>query len=190
MPDSYEDAMAHFETVVGDVGTCSSFERRDAFLTAGPEMVAFLQERGVRFVYCRGYSDYYSNAKGGHDPGRGIEPVPFDGRVLGEWLAQAAARARQEPRPRGDDERGAFALELQPEHPRLRHLGPSGHPDLRRPAPPPGAAHERRVADRADAADRARPGDPRLDRGAARGAHRRGRPRRRRPHRARRGPRC
>ena len=28
IPDSYEDAMAHFETVVGDVGPCSSAERR------------------------------------------------------------------------------------------------------------------------------------------------------------------
>ncbi len=84
--DSYEDGMAHFEAVVGDVGPASSFERRHAFLTAGPEMVSFLQERGVRFVHCPGYSDYYSSAKGGHENGRGIEPVPFDGRALGEWL--------------------------------------------------------------------------------------------------------
>jgi 3-oxosteroid 1-dehydrogenase len=88
VPDSYEDAMAHFEAVVGDVGPASSFERRHAFLTAGPEMVAFLQDEGIRFTYCRGYSDYYSNAKGGVDEGRGIEPVPFDGRVLGEWLGR------------------------------------------------------------------------------------------------------
>lgn len=84
--DSHEDAMAHFEAVVGDVGPCSSAERREAFLSAGTEMVAFLQQLGVRFVYCRGYSDYYSNAKGGHDLGRGIEPVPWDGRALGDWL--------------------------------------------------------------------------------------------------------
>ena len=84
--DSYEDAMAHFEAVVGDVGPASSFERRHAFLTAGPEMVTFLQQRGVCFAYCPGYSDYYSSAKGGHDNGRGIEPIPFDGRVLDEWL--------------------------------------------------------------------------------------------------------
>jgi 3-oxosteroid 1-dehydrogenase len=85
-PDSYEDALAHFDAVVGDVGAASSPARREAFLTAGPEMVTFLQQRGVRFVYCRGYSDYYSNVKGGHDLGRGIEPMPFDGRALGEWL--------------------------------------------------------------------------------------------------------
>jgi 3-oxosteroid 1-dehydrogenase len=88
VPDSYEDAMAHFETVVGDVGPCSSFERRHAFLIAGPEMTTFLQRLGVRFVTCPGYSDYYSNLKGGHDVGRGIEPVPWDGRVLGPWLAK------------------------------------------------------------------------------------------------------
>src|SRR5262249_32670777 len=86
VPDSYEDAMAHFEAVVGDVGPASSFERRHTFLTAGPEMVTFLQQRGVRFVPCPGYSDYYSNLKGGQDEGRGIEPVPFDGRALGDWL--------------------------------------------------------------------------------------------------------
>ena len=86
VPDSYEDAMVHFEAVVGDVGPASTFKRRHAFLTAGPEMVAFLQRQGLRFSYCRGYSDYYSSAKGGHELGRGIEPVPFDGRALGPWL--------------------------------------------------------------------------------------------------------
>lgn len=85
VPDSYEDAMAHFEAVVGEVGPASSHERRHAFLTAGPEMVAYLQGLGVEFVRCPGYSDYYSSAKGGHDDGRGIEPVPFDGHLLGEW---------------------------------------------------------------------------------------------------------
>ncbi len=84
--DSYEDAMVHFEVVVGDAGPASSFERRHAFLTVGPEMIAFLQRRGIGFAYCRGYSDYYSSAKGGLDLGRAVEPVPFDGRVLGEWL--------------------------------------------------------------------------------------------------------
>src|SRR4249919_1321649 len=35
IPDSYEEAMTHFEAVVGDVGRCSSTERRHAFVTAG-----------------------------------------------------------------------------------------------------------------------------------------------------------
>lgn len=86
--DSYDDAMLHFRTVVGDVGSCSSEERRHAFLTAGPEMTGFLQRLGVRLVTCPGYSDYYSDRPGGHDVGRGIEPEPWDGRVLGPWLAR------------------------------------------------------------------------------------------------------
>ncbi len=80
VPDSYDDAMAHFEAVVGDVGSCSSPERRHAFLTAGPEMTTFLQGLGLRFVGCPGYSDYYSNRKGGHDVGRAYEPVPWNGK--------------------------------------------------------------------------------------------------------------
>jgi len=88
VPDSYEDAMSHFETVVGDVGSCSSRERRHAFLTGGPEMTTFLQRLGVRLVTCPGYSDYYSNLKGGHDVGRGIEPVPWNGHKLGPWLSR------------------------------------------------------------------------------------------------------
>src|SRR3954454_22812519 len=84
--DSYEDAMAHFEAVVGDVGPASSFDRRHAYLTAGPEMISFLQGLGMEFSYCRGYSDYYSSAKGGHDLRRAGEPMPFDGNQLGEWV--------------------------------------------------------------------------------------------------------
>ena len=86
--DSYADAMTHFEAVVGDVGPASSTARRHAFLTEGAAMVSFLQDQGVQFVYCPGYSDYYSDAPGGHDIGRGIEPVPYDGHALGPWLAQ------------------------------------------------------------------------------------------------------
>jgi 3-oxosteroid 1-dehydrogenase len=83
--DSYEDAWAYFEDVVGDVGPASSDERRHAFLTCGPEMVSSLQDDGVRFIRCRGFSDYYSSRKGGHDDGRSIEAAPFDAQELGGW---------------------------------------------------------------------------------------------------------
>lgn len=94
-PDSYDDAMAHFEAVVGDVGICSSFERRHAFLTEGRAMTTFLQEQGLRLVTCPGYSDYYSNLKGGSDVGRGLEPVPWDGKQLGAWLPKLQAGLAQ-----------------------------------------------------------------------------------------------
>jgi 3-oxosteroid 1-dehydrogenase len=84
--DSIEDAMTHFEAVVGDVGPASSLPRRRAFLNAGVEMVDYLTGRGVQLVHCPGYSDYYSDAEGGLDIGRGIEPRPYDGHALGPWL--------------------------------------------------------------------------------------------------------
>lgn len=84
--DSVEAATMHFEAVVGDVGACSSPERRRAFLTSGPDMVAFLQGQGVRFERCDGYSDYYSDEPGGLAVGRSIEPEPWDGHELGDLL--------------------------------------------------------------------------------------------------------
>jgi 3-oxosteroid 1-dehydrogenase len=86
--DSVEDAMAYFEAVVGNVGPASSLERRRAFATQGPAMLRFLQELGIRFVYCDGYSDYYAEAKGGKARGRAIEAVPLDASALGEWRAR------------------------------------------------------------------------------------------------------
>jgi 3-oxosteroid 1-dehydrogenase len=89
--DSYDDAMSHFEAVVGDVGPASSDERRHAFLTAGVDMLVFLQRQGLRFAYCLGYSDYYSDSKGGVDEGRAVEPVPWNANVLGEWAGRLQA---------------------------------------------------------------------------------------------------
>jgi 3-oxosteroid 1-dehydrogenase len=83
--DSHADGLAYLEDVVGDVGAASSPERRQTFLTAGSEMISFLQRTGVRLVRCPGYSDYYPNHKGGNAEGRSIEPVPFDARELGGW---------------------------------------------------------------------------------------------------------
>jgi 3-oxosteroid 1-dehydrogenase len=85
VPDSYDDAWAYFDAVVGDEGPWSSDERRHAFLTAGPRMLEFLDKLGVRFLYCHGYSDYYTELKGGRAEGRAVEPVPFDARQLGDW---------------------------------------------------------------------------------------------------------
>ena len=86
VPDSYEDGLAYFEDVVGDVGPASSPERRHVYLTKGPEMVDFLRQLGVQFRRCEGYSDYYPDAKGGKARGRSIEGVCFDGKQLGPWF--------------------------------------------------------------------------------------------------------
>ena len=64
MPDSFEEAMAYFDTVVGDAGPASSPERRAAYVTEGANMVRFLQDEGLTFVRCEGYSDYYAGVRG------------------------------------------------------------------------------------------------------------------------------
>jgi 3-oxosteroid 1-dehydrogenase len=83
--DSYEDGLAYFEAVVGDVGPASTLERRGMFLRAGPEMITFLQRKGVRFVRCPGWADYYCNRPGGNEAGRGIEGAAFDVSAVGDW---------------------------------------------------------------------------------------------------------
>lgn len=85
IPDSYEDGLAYFDAVVGDIGAASSPARRAMFLTAGYEMITFLMGKGVRFVRCPGWSDYYPNHNGGNQAGRAIEGVPYDAAALGDW---------------------------------------------------------------------------------------------------------
>ena len=83
--DSEADGLAYFADVVGDVGPASSEEKRRTFISAGSTMVTFLERAGLRLTRCEGYSDYYSEHRGGHVRGRAIEPVPYDARRLGEW---------------------------------------------------------------------------------------------------------
>jgi 3-oxosteroid 1-dehydrogenase len=83
--DSHEDGLAYLADVVGDIGAASSAARREAFLTAGSEMIDFLLRKGVRLVRCPGYSDYYPNHKGGNAAGRAVEAIPFDAAELGSW---------------------------------------------------------------------------------------------------------
>jgi 3-oxosteroid 1-dehydrogenase len=85
IPDSHEDGLAYFDDVVGDIGQASSPARREMFLTAGHEMINFLTRKGVRFLRCPGYSDYYPNHKGGNEAGRSIECTPYAAAQLGSW---------------------------------------------------------------------------------------------------------
>jgi 3-oxosteroid 1-dehydrogenase len=63
-------------------------KRREALLTHGPDMLALVRSSApVEFAWVPGYADYYPEAPGGLAQGRSIEPVPFDGRVLGDELA-------------------------------------------------------------------------------------------------------
>lgn len=88
VPDSLDEALAYFDSVVGDAGPASSLERRVAYITEGATMVRFLQEQGMRFERCEGYSDYYADVagiRGGSARGRSIEPAVTKGKELGPW---------------------------------------------------------------------------------------------------------
>jgi 3-oxosteroid 1-dehydrogenase len=85
VPDSFEAGLAYFDSVVGPPDQGSSMARRHAFLRDGPEMLSFIQSKGVQLVRCEGYSDYYDNRNGGNARGRSVEGIPWDGRQLGEW---------------------------------------------------------------------------------------------------------
>ncbi len=80
-PDQARAYLAH-------VGGESAPERlRAAYLEHGPAMLDLvLAHAPLRFAWVPGYSDYYPEAPGGKPGGRSVEPVPFDGRVLGPEL--------------------------------------------------------------------------------------------------------
>ena len=72
--------------MVGDAGPASSVARRHAYVTEGFKMVRMLEQQGMRFVRCEGYSDYYAGVRGiadGSVRGRAIECVPTDMRRIG-----------------------------------------------------------------------------------------------------------
>lgn len=86
VPDSFEEGMAHFADVVGDIGPASSLARRERYITVGNEVIEFLEQEGVPFRRCEGYADYYSEAAGGKPRSRSIEVDWFDGKELGPWF--------------------------------------------------------------------------------------------------------
>src|SRR5215467_15898131 len=84
--DTPEQARAYLAFVAGEDVTA---ERQRALLEHGPAMLAFVRATTpVDFAWVPGYADYYPEAPGGLAQGRSIEPVPFDGRVLGAELAR------------------------------------------------------------------------------------------------------
>ncbi len=84
--DAPEQAAAYLAHVAGD-GVAVA--RQQALLEHGPAMLDLVRAAGpVDFAWVSGYADYYPEAPGGLAGGRTIEPVPFDGRVLGADLEQ------------------------------------------------------------------------------------------------------
>ena len=58
---------------------------REAFIAAGPEMLEYLEKHtDVGFQMYRQAPDYHQELPGAAQGGRPLEPLPFDGRILGK----------------------------------------------------------------------------------------------------------
>lgn len=91
-PDA-ETAEAYLAALVGDD---SPRERWKAFLHQAPAMQADLEARaGIVFRPYLSAPDYRSELEGAAPGGRALEPVAFDGRLLGGWFETIAEPIRE-----------------------------------------------------------------------------------------------
>jgi len=82
MQDSAAEARRYLLALTGeDVAP----EVVDAFVEQGPQMLRYLEENSrVRYESMLHYADYYQELPGAQPGGRSIDPLPYDGRLLGE----------------------------------------------------------------------------------------------------------
>lgn len=82
--DDRQEASDYLQAIVGDEVPKI---RRETFLDRGPEVIDFLLDKTpVKLKWVPGYSDYLPEQPGGRSQGRSVEPVPMDGRILGDEL--------------------------------------------------------------------------------------------------------
>jgi 3-oxosteroid 1-dehydrogenase len=82
MQDSAEEAVQYLQALTGD-DVAPEVVR--AFVDEGPAMLRFLEERThVRYEAMLHYADYYQELAGARPGGRSIDPLPYDGRLLGD----------------------------------------------------------------------------------------------------------
>ena len=91
--DSPEEALAYLEATGGNR---LDRPRAEAYLAAGPELLAWLHgETEVRFDLVPASQDYESDAPGARRGGRALRPAPFDGRRLGIDFGRLKPRSRR-----------------------------------------------------------------------------------------------
>ena len=83
--DTPEAARAFLDGVVGNHAPSAL---REAFLASGPDAIATLEAKShVHFRPYPHHPDYEQHIEGATTCGRALEPLPYDGRVLGKALA-------------------------------------------------------------------------------------------------------
>ncbi len=84
-PDDSHEKVTKF--LDASVGNYSSSKIREAFLRSGPKAVATLESNSdVKFRPYATHPDYEQQFEGATMRGRALEPLPFDGRALGDAL--------------------------------------------------------------------------------------------------------
>jgi len=103
--DSYQAGRDYLDAVVAHDGPAVTRERSDAFLKAGPAMIAFLEEQGMKLRRPHDtWPDYYDERPGGLAQGRSIMAEPFNVHELGEWEAKLSQYPPMMELPLGPDE--------------------------------------------------------------------------------------
>ena len=83
--DTLAEAARYLDNAIGEH---SPRALRQAFLDHGAEAIAQLAARTeVKLRAYPRHPDYISDLEGSTVAGRALEPLPFDGRLLGEWFA-------------------------------------------------------------------------------------------------------
>jgi len=84
--DNLADARRYLDALLGDTpDPGSTAARRQAYLETGPALIEYLEAKGIRFIRCDGWSDYYDDQDGGLAAGRSLGVDLFDLGRLGEW---------------------------------------------------------------------------------------------------------
>ncbi|MEY2844381.1 MAG: hypothetical protein RI920_2418 [Pseudomonadota bacterium] len=82
--DTLADAARYLNRAVGERSPAAL---RQSFLDHGPQAIAFLESHSqVAFRPYARHPDYLSELEGSTVCGRALEPLPFDGRLLGRWF--------------------------------------------------------------------------------------------------------
>lgn len=90
--DSPEQVLTYLEAGSHEGGKGSTPQRRQAFVAHSPDMVAFLEALGMRFIHPEGYADYHEGEfPGGQPRSRSLIAEIYDLRRLGEWKARFRA---------------------------------------------------------------------------------------------------
>ena len=119
--DTPSEAGAYLAYVTGDDIPA---ELRTALLEHGPAMLDLvLAMTPLRLTWVPGYADYYPEAPGGRACGRSIEPVPFDGRLLGAELSRLNKPYLPVPAGVAVTQADYRWLTLGPRHPRAMLAG-------------------------------------------------------------------